>query len=135
MSIINAKENLSFLPLFLDATNPSPSQGWFQVERAGFIERNKADAVIALAFEHHLTIGNNIPMEKVISWITSIANKGLIEFVPKNDPTITRMLSVREDIFHDYTEEKFVYYLSEQAKIQNATIISESGRKIFEFSI
>ncbi|MFQ5761241.1 MAG: class I SAM-dependent methyltransferase, partial [Acidiferrobacterales bacterium] len=35
-------EDLSFLPLFLDAANPPPSQGWGQTERMGLIQR--ADA-------------------------------------------------------------------------------------------
>ena len=37
-------EKLSFLPLWLDASNPSPDQGWMQAERAGFGERAKVDA-------------------------------------------------------------------------------------------
>ena len=38
-----------FTPLFLDAKNPSPDQGWQQRERSGFGARFSADAVLALA--------------------------------------------------------------------------------------
>ena len=36
------------LPLWLDATNPSPAQGWDSAERMSFGERAKADAMVAL---------------------------------------------------------------------------------------
>ena len=127
-------QQLPFLPLHLDAANPSPNQGWMQTERQGFKERAKADAVIALAFIHHLAIGKNIPLNQAIQWITDIAPSGLIEFVPKDDETVCHMLSLREDIFIDYTEENFIKILSQKNKILRKTQVSLSGRKIFEFS-
>ena len=45
---------LAYLPLHLDATNPSPDQGWRNRERDGLMRRANADAILALAFEHHL---------------------------------------------------------------------------------
>ena len=127
-------QQLPFLPLHLDVTNPSPNQGWMQMERQGFKERAKVDAVIALAFIHHLAIGKNIPLNQAIQWITDIAPTGLIEFVPKNDETVCHMLSLREDIFTNYTEENFIRILSQKNKILSNTQVSSSGRKIFEFS-
>ena len=44
--------------------------------------------MIALAFEHHLALTNNIPLEETIKWLMNIAPKGLIEFVDKNDETV-----------------------------------------------
>jgi ribosomal protein L11 methylase PrmA len=41
---------LAFLPLWLDAANPSPDQGWAQQERRGLASRSAPDALIALAF-------------------------------------------------------------------------------------
>jgi ribosomal protein L11 methylase PrmA len=127
-------QQLPFLPLHLDAANPSPNQGWMQIERQGFKERAKADAVIALAFIHHLAIGKNIPLNQVIQWITDIAPRGLIEFVPKTDETVRHMLALREDIFTDYTEENFIRILSKTNKVLSNTQVSSSGRNIFEFS-
>ena len=130
-NIIHEKKN--FLPLLLDASNPSPNQGWFQRERKGFIERFKADALIALAFEHHLIIGKNIPMQEFIDWITDISDYGLIEFVPKSDETIQRMLEFREDIFFDYSEKKFEMCLQNKAKIINKNKVTKNGRIIYEY--
>jgi len=123
-----------FLPLWLDAANPSPSQGWLQSEREGFAERFKADAVIALAFEHHLAIGKNIPLEQVVAWLVSLVNKcGLIEFVPKDDPTVQLMLSTREDIFVGYGEAEFQSALENEAEIVDKSVSSASGRILYEF--
>ena len=59
---------------------------------SSLFERAKADAVLALAFQHHLTIAKNIPLDQTINWILDIAPKGLIEFVPKEDSTVKKML-------------------------------------------
>ena len=91
--------------------------------------------MIALAFEHHLAIAKNIPLDQVIKWLIKIAPQGLIEFVPKNDVTIKKMLSLKGDIFKDYNEENFRNLLLNNSKIVSETKINESGRKIFEFSI
>ena len=60
--------------------------GW-KLERKSLIQRSKFDGIIALALIHHLTLAKNIPLEDVIRWLTSLAPSGLIEFVPKEDPT------------------------------------------------
>ncbi|MGH8719128.1 MAG: class I SAM-dependent methyltransferase [Burkholderiales bacterium] len=126
-----AAKKLDFLPLFLDAANPSPSQGWLPGERKGLADRAQADAVVALAFAHHLAIARNVPLEGVIGWLTSLAPSGVIEFVPKSDPTIQRMLALREDIFSEYTEDNFRLALSARARIVGEQVVSASGRRLF----
>ncbi len=126
-------KKLNFLPLVFDASNPSPNQGWMQKERKGYFERNKAKALIALAFEHHLAIAKNIPLEEIIEWITKLAPIGLIEFVPKTDETIKIMLENREDIFDQYNQLNFEKILSTKSKIIKKSIVSGSGRIIYEF--
>jgi ribosomal protein L11 methylase PrmA len=126
-----ATKDLRFLPLWLDAANPSPDQGWRQAERQGFGRRTKADAMIALAFEHHLAIGRNVPLPQVVDWLVSTAPTGIIEFVPKNDSTVQKMLALREDIFPDYTEEAFAQALQDRARIVSKRVVSGSGRTLF----
>ena len=131
---VNAsKENLNFLPLYFDASNPSSNIGWHQNERKGFIERANFDALIALAFEHHLAIGKNIPLDDVVRWLVSLAPVGLIEFVPKEDETIKKMLEFKGDIFPKYTQANFEKYLLEHSQIISTDIVSKSGRSIYKY--
>ena len=95
------------LPLLLDLTNPSPGLGWGNRERLSVIERGPADVVLALALVHHLAIGHNVPLAKVAEFLASVGRSLIIEFVPKTDSQVGRLLVVREDIFPDYTREGF----------------------------
>ncbi len=123
-------QNLPFLPLILDASNPSPNQGWDQCERLGFMERAKADALLMLAFQHHLRM-KNITLAQIVAWFIRMAPCGVVEFVPKTDVTVQNMLSLRQDIFTDYDINNFEKHLTDVAKIVNKKIISESGRCLF----
>ena len=126
------KLGYDFLPLYFNATNPSARLGWFEKERDSFIDRLNFDAVIALAFEHHLALANNVPLEDVVKWIMKIAKKGLVEFVDKTDETVVRMLSLKGDIFPNYNQENFEKYILSNGKIINKSIISNT-RILYEF--
>ncbi len=126
-------KTLNLLSLFLDASNPSPSQGWQQSERTGFSQRATADAVLALAFEHHLAIGKNVPLEQVVEWLVSLAPQGVIEFVDKNDPTIQAMLAMREDIFQTYSQPVFEAALEQVASVVEKKQVTKDGRTMYWF--
>lgn len=126
-------KNLAFTPLLMDITNPSPAQGWKGCERKSFTERLRADAVMALAITHHLALGKNIPLGDIISYFTSLAPRGILEFVPKSDPYAAQLLRFREDIFESYSFESFKVCMQQHARIVNETHISESGRILVEF--
>ena len=126
-------ERLDFLPLFLDATNPSPDQGWAQLERQGFQTRARADGLLALAFLHHLVIGRNVPLTQAVGWLVALAPSGVVEFVPKQDPMVQRMLSQREDIFPAYHIEAFRGELTRRARIVQEAVVSGSGRTLLEY--
>jgi ribosomal protein L11 methylase PrmA len=128
------EQNLAFLPLFFDAANPSPNQGWKEQERYGFQTRASADAVLALALIHHLAISRNVPLDQLLDWITGLAPRGVIEFVPKSDPMVQSLLRHREDIFSDYTKEAFLNYLDRNAKITNTEIVSSTGRLLVSYT-
>ncbi len=113
---LSQKNNYNFLPLYLDASNPSTRIGWNENERKSFKDRAKFDCVLALAFEHHLSLAKNIPLGEVLEWLISIAPKGLIEFVPKNDQTVKKMLEIKGDIFQDYNEDNFEKYIKKKCK-------------------
>ena len=126
-----SKRGKNFLALKMDAANPSPSQGWGETERKGFHERASADAIVALAFEHHIAIGKNVGLEETISWLTSLAPVGVIEFVPGDDPTVQRMLALRKNIFDDYSKQTFENRLAACSRIVTSEVISETGRTLY----
>ena len=126
-------EKLNFLPLHLDAANPTPSQGWNQQERGGLAERRNADAVMALALVHHLAIGRNIPLPSVVQWLIDHAPQGVIEFVPKKDPMVQELLSLRDDIFDNYTDEIFDQAIASRAHVVREETITNTGRRLVWF--
>jgi len=124
---------LDFLPLVQDAANPSPDQGWDQSERPGFRQRAKSDGVLALALLHHVTFGRNVPIARTLRWITDLAPSGVIEFVPKSDPMVQRMLAHRDDIFEDYTIDHVRAELAGRGRIIHEDVVSASGRTLFTY--
>ena len=130
----SCRGGLSFLPLYQDGADPSPGQGWQGGERRALAGRCGAvDAVMALAFVHHLAIGRNVPLAEVVGWIVSLAPRGLIEFVCKDDPAVRRMLALRGDVFEDYSREAFAAALGRCARVVAERVVSETGRVVFWF--
>lgn len=111
------QEDLRLLPLWLDAANPSPAQGWGQSERMGLSGRTNPQALLALAFIHHIAIGRNVPLAMATEWIVSLAPSGVIEFPHKTDPMVQVLLSQRPDIFSEYDNATFAKILSSKAQI------------------
>lgn len=128
-SINNNETNI--LPLLLDLTNPSPSIGWENKERTSLIERGPVDTVFALALIHHLAISNNLPIVKIAEFFSSICRYLIIEFVPKDDSQIQRMLSTREDIFPDYTKDAFKKEFNKYFMIKKIEKIKDSKRMLY----
>jgi ribosomal protein L11 methylase PrmA len=125
--------DLKFLPLHMDACNPSPSQGWHQKERAGLSSRSKPNAILALALEHHIAIGRNVPLPLLLDWMIGLADSGVLEFVPKTDPVIQRMLSTRQDIFDQYSQAEFESELTKRAAVERREVVSSSGRTLYAY--
>ena len=78
--------------------------------------------------------GRNIPLEEVVDWLVGLAPNGVIEFVPKSDPMVQRLLRLREDIFDDYAEEVFAKHLQAKAEVVRAVDVSASDRRLFWFA-
>ena len=123
---------LDFLPLYQDCANPSPPQGWNAQEHRSLVQRCDAvDAVVALAFVHHLAISRNIPLPEIVRWITALAPCGLIEFVHQNDNVIAKMLALRENVFGSYSFEVFLDSLNSRARVVEHRTVSPSREFIW----
>ena len=123
-------EDLAFLPLYLDAANPAPDQGWSQLERKGLSNRANCESLLALAFVHHLAIGKNIPLTAIVKWLLALAPSGVVEFVPKSDPMVQELLRFRDDIFDDYNLVHFKNLIEERAEIVQIEQIQDSERHL-----
>jgi hypothetical protein len=121
----------NLLPLLLDLTNPSPAIGWAHAERASLIGRRSADLVMALALIHHLAISNNVPLARVADLFAKLADRLIVEFVPKSDPKVQQLLANRADVFPDYTQEGFETAFASRFEIETRTPIRDSERTLY----
>ncbi len=119
------------LPLLLDLTNPSPALGWHNRERMSLLERGPAGAVMALALVHHLAITNNVPLERLAAFFGECGEWLIVEFIPKSDSQVQRLLISRQDIFPDYTREGFEQAFSQVFTILRAEPIRDSERSLY----
>jgi len=119
------------LPLLLDLTNPSPGMGWQHEERMSLMERGPADAVLALALIHHLAISNNLPFGKIADFLAKVGNSLIVEFVPKGDQQVQRLLASREDIFTEYTQQEFEAALGQHFEIVDSSGLPDSNRTLY----
>lgn len=127
------EKDLPLQMVYLDAANPASDQGWAETERQGLHRRASADALLALAFTHHLAIAKNIPLDRVVGWLIGLAPTGVIEFVPKTDPMVQRLLQLRQDIFPDYDEEHFLKCVGRLARIEHREHVAENGRLLVAY--
>ena len=128
-SVNNDERNI--LPLILDLTNPSSNIGWNNDERHSFLERGPADLVFALALVHHLAISNNVPLSKIAEFFSTISKSLVIEFIPKSDSQVKRLLATREDIFKNYDEENFEKEFLKFFKISSSKKLTDSQRTVY----
>jgi len=126
-----ARVDTSILPLVADLTNPSPGTGWENKERMSLKERGPADAVLALALVHHLAISNNVPLSRIAGFLSDICRWLIIEFVPKDDSQVQRLLATREDIFPDYTRQAFEQEFGCHFTVEDSADIRESQRTLY----
>ena len=128
---VRGADGPDILPLIGDLANPSPPIGWALEERASFLDRANADALLALALVHHLAIGNNVPLPAVAGLFARIAPYAIVEFVPKDDPMTRRLLAARRDIFDGYTIDGFRDAFSGPFEIVREVPITDSPRTLF----
>jgi precorrin-6B methylase 2 len=121
----------SVLPVWSDLSNPTPAQGWAHHERDSLADRGPADVALALALVHHLAIGNNVPLGSVLQWFAQITRRLVVEWIPKEDPMVQRMLSSREDVFTDYSTEGFERACAAHFRVLRQEAVKGSERVLY----
>lgn len=128
---LRAEGRTDILPLVADIANPSPALGWAGRERRSLLERADADAVMALALVHHLAIGRNVPLPMILGLFADLAPWAIVEFVPKDDPMVRRLLATRRDVFAEYDLDGFRAAAASRFEIVREAPIAESPRVLF----
>jgi hypothetical protein len=118
-------------PLLLDLTNPSPALGWAHAERPSLSDRGPTDVMLALALIHHLAISNNVPFVDVAAYFAKLSKYLVIEFVPKHDVQVRRLLRSRVDIFDNYDQASFETDFERYFEIQEKVAGMESDRVLY----
>lgn len=135
LNYLDCKKNQSknILPLVLDLTNPTPAIGWKNEERESFLQRGPVDVVLALALIHHLAIANNVPLEDISRMLASFGKYLIIEFIPKEDSQVRRLLSSRDDIFENFNNEGFIQAFRNDFDLLRKDPVTDSARTICLF--
>ncbi|MBI4132331.1 MAG: SAM-dependent methyltransferase [Candidatus Sungbacteria bacterium] len=126
-----SKNETRILPLVMDLLNPSPAVGWGHEERMSLQERGPADMLLALALVHHLAIANNLPFLHIAEFFRRLSPALIIEFVPKEDSQVQKLLAGREDIFADYTAGAFEAAFRKHFVIRERRNLESSGRVLY----
>jgi hypothetical protein len=115
----------------MDFTNPSPALGWHNHERQSLLERSPADVLLALALIHHLAISNNVPLLMLADYLHHLGHWLIIEWVPKADSQVQKLLVSRKDIFSAYHQDGFEAAFGEFFTISEKITIQESSRVLY----
>lgn len=120
------------LPLWMDLFNPSPSLGWNSQERLSLIERGPADVLLALALIHHWVVDNNLPLGHIAEFFSRLCRRWLlIEYVPKDDPQMQRILRTRQDDVEAYTQEDFEAAFGGHFSVVRKVPLATTGRTLY----
>ena len=119
------------LPLVQDLSNPSPAIGWANTERLSLMQRGSVDVILALALIHHIAITNNVPLTDIARFFHQQTDYLVIEFVPKSDSQVQRMLATREDIFDQYQQQSFETIFSEFFSIEKSVPVQHTDRTLY----
>jgi hypothetical protein len=127
---VKAKE-ADILPLVLDLANPSPAIGWANAERDSWLARGPVDTILALALVHHLAISNNLPVAMIARTLRRACDRLIIEFVPKSDSQVRRLLQTREDVFPGYTQRAFEDEFARHFVVERSVPVKGSERTLY----
>jgi len=72
-----------------------------------------------------------VPLLQVADFFANVGKWLIVEFVPKSDNQVQKLLVSREDIFPHYTREGFESAFGQRFKIAEAVNVRESERVLY----
>jgi hypothetical protein len=76
-------------------------------------------------------IGKNVPLQQVAETLSSLTEYLIIEFVPKEDEKVKRMILHRKDIFPYYTVKAFEDTFSSFFEVLQKVRVGDTERLLF----
>ena len=128
---LQASGETRILPLLQDLADPSPAIGWDLRERRSLFDRAEDATLLALALIHHLAIGRNVPLPMLSATLARLGRELVIEWVPKEDPMVRRLLASREDVFPDYRQAGFEAAFERDWDVQDRAPVEGTPRVVF----
>jgi hypothetical protein len=80
---------------------------------------------------HHLAIANNIPLPRIAEFLHRLGRWLIVEFVPKDDPQVARLLGGRNDVFPDYHRSEFERCFERFFDVVVSEPLPDSGRILY----
>lgn len=118
-------------PIVGDLLNPTPAMGWALTERRPLLPRLRSDCFLALALIHHLRIAGGVPLALILDQLLAIAPQGVVEWVDKRDAMVQQMLSLRKDVYDDYSRESFEALLHQRCRIVSTQTTHGGHRTLY----
>lgn len=126
------EKGLNILPLCLDISNPTPSIGWNNRERTGFLERFKADCLFALALVHHLLVSGRQPLHRIVELFARLTNRFLIvEYIGRDDSMFQLLIKNRRENYDFYNLDYFKTEFQKKFRILIEKRLPGMDRMIF----
>jgi hypothetical protein len=72
-----------------------------------------------------------VTLENIARLFSSIKRWLVIEFIPKSDSQVERLLATREDLFPNYTLDGFTQPFSHYFSIERSESVPESDRMLY----
>ena len=98
-------------------------------------DRGPVDVVMALGLIHHLAIGINVPLGMIAKMFSRLASNLIIEFIPKGDSQLDKLLNSRKDVFTEYYEDQFRAAFSEYFTVVKSDPIPGTKRVLYGMSV
>ena len=98
-------------------------------DQLDFLLDPKANRIGALI--HHLAIANNVPLGRIARFLQRLGRHLVVEFVPKEDSQVRRLLATREDIFPEYHLDGFEQAFAPYFRVIERLPLRESVRTLY----
>ncbi len=119
------------LPLVQNLADPSPAWGWNLAERKPLLARGRPELVLCLALLHHLVIGANVPLQRLVDWLASLGGDLVVEFVGRGDDKVATLLRNRVDQYGDYHRAGFEACLARHYRVLESQPLAEGRRVLY----